>query len=72
MFGDPTRLKILFILFEREVCVCDIANIIGKTDCSLAIDFRTVTSPIENVVICGEVIDKILQIQHAKRHVSLA
>ena len=33
----------------------NITDIIGKTDCSLAIDFRTVTAPIENVVICGEV-----------------
>ena len=32
----------------------NIANIIGKNDYSLAIDFRTVKSPIENVVICGE------------------
>ena len=33
----------------------DVANIIGKNDSSLAIDFREIKSPIENVVICGEV-----------------
>ncbi|MEG0329214.1 MAG: metalloregulator ArsR/SmtB family transcription factor [Longicatena sp.] len=25
MFSDPTRLKILSLLFEEELCVCDIA-----------------------------------------------
>ena len=33
----------------------EIANIIGKNDYSLATDFTKVKSPIENVVICGEV-----------------
>lgn len=33
----------------------DITDIIGKTDCSLAIDYTKVTTPIENVVICGDV-----------------
>jgi len=26
IFGDPTRLRILCSLFEREMCVCDIAD----------------------------------------------
>ena len=25
-FGDSTRIRILFALFESEMCVCDIAN----------------------------------------------
>ncbi|MCR4589151.1 MAG: ArsR family transcriptional regulator, partial [Lachnospiraceae bacterium] len=25
VFGDSTRLKILFALFDQEVCVCDLA-----------------------------------------------
>ena len=26
VFGDSTRMKILFVLFEAEVCVCDLAE----------------------------------------------
>ena len=26
VFGDSTRIKILYVLFEAEVCVCDIAE----------------------------------------------
>ena len=26
VFGDSTRIKILYVLFEGEMCVCDIAN----------------------------------------------
>ena len=25
IFGDSTRIRILFVLFEAEVCVCDLA-----------------------------------------------
>ena len=26
VFGDSTRIKILYVLFEAELCVCDIAH----------------------------------------------
>ena len=26
LFGDSTRLRILYVLFESELCVCDIAR----------------------------------------------
>ena len=25
VFGDSTRIRILFVLFEKDVCVCDLA-----------------------------------------------
>lgn len=31
VFGDSTRMKILCALMEQELCVCDIANVIGST-----------------------------------------
>ncbi len=31
IFGDTTRLKILFALFEHEMCVCAIAELLGVT-----------------------------------------
>ena len=46
----------------------NIANIIGKNEYSLAIDYRTVKSPIENVVICGEVTST--QVKTYKRKVT--
>ena len=29
IFGDSTRIKILYVLFETEMCVCDIANVLS-------------------------------------------
>lgn len=29
VFGDSTRIKILYVLFEQEVCVCDLAQLLG-------------------------------------------
>jgi ArsR family transcriptional regulator len=31
MFGDSTRIRILYVLFEAEMCVCDIAAALGMT-----------------------------------------
>ena len=31
VFGDSTRIRILFVLFEAEVCVCDIAEALNMT-----------------------------------------
>ena len=29
VFGDSTRIKILYVLFESEMCVCDIAQLLN-------------------------------------------
>ena len=31
VFGDSTRIRILFVLFEAEVCVCDLASALHMT-----------------------------------------
>ena len=31
IFGDSTRLRILYVLYETELCVCDIAELCGMT-----------------------------------------
>lgn len=31
IFADGTRIKILYLLFEEELCVCDIAQAVGMT-----------------------------------------
>ena len=30
-FGDSTRIRILYVLFASEMCVCDIAETLGMT-----------------------------------------
>ena len=36
VFGDSTRIKILFVLFESEVCVCDIAEALNMTQSAVS------------------------------------
>lgn len=31
VFADPTRIKILYALFHAELCVCDLAALLGVT-----------------------------------------
>ena len=40
IFGDSTRIKILYILFESEMCVCDIADISGMTVSAISHQLR--------------------------------
>ena len=36
VFGDSTRVKILYVLFEAEMCVCDIAQLLGMTQSAIS------------------------------------
>lgn len=36
VFGDSTRIKILFVLFESEMCVCDIAEALSMTQSAVS------------------------------------
>jgi len=40
VFGDPTRVKILYALFRSEMCVCDIAALLGMTKSSISHQLR--------------------------------
>lgn len=39
-FGDSTRIRILFVLFEAEVCVCDIAEALHMTQSAISHQLR--------------------------------
>ena len=36
VFGDTTRIKILYTLLKSEMCVCDIAEILGMTQSAIS------------------------------------
>jgi DNA-binding transcriptional ArsR family regulator len=40
IFGDPTRIKILYVLFQSEMCVCDIATLLGMTQSAISHQLR--------------------------------
>ena len=41
IFGDSTRIKILYALFESEMCVCDIAKLLGMTQSAISHQLRS-------------------------------
>ncbi|WP_280771331.1 ArsR/SmtB family transcription factor [Salipaludibacillus daqingensis] len=42
VLADPTRLKIAYALtLERELCVCDVANVIGSSTATASHHLRT-------------------------------
>lgn len=36
VFGDSTRIRILYVLFEAEVCVCDLAEALNMTQSAIS------------------------------------
>ena len=36
VFGDTTRMRILFCLFESELCVCAISELLGMTQSAIS------------------------------------
>ena len=41
ILGDPTRIKIAFALSREELCVCDIANLLGVSQSAVSHSLRT-------------------------------
>lgn len=41
VFGDPTRIRILYALSAQELCVCDIAEILQMTQSAISHQLRT-------------------------------
>ncbi len=41
IFGDSTRIKILYVLFESEMCVCDIAQLLNMTQSAISHQLRS-------------------------------
>ena len=42
VFGDTTRIKILYVLFEEEMCVCDIAALLGISQSAISHQLRII------------------------------
>ena len=45
VFGDSTRIRILFVLFEAEVCVCDLAKALNMTQSAISV---SLTMPLQD------------------------
>ncbi|MFA6948520.1 MAG: metalloregulator ArsR/SmtB family transcription factor [Eubacteriales bacterium] len=41
LFGDGTRIKILFALFEAELCVCAISELVGMSQSAVSHQLKT-------------------------------
>ena len=41
VLGDPTRVKIVFALAQEELCVCDLATIVGASQSAVSHSLRT-------------------------------
>lgn len=44
IFGDHTRIRILCVLWEHELCVCDIAKLLSMTQSAISHQLRVLKS----------------------------
>ena len=40
VFGDATRIKMLYVLLQSEMCVCDLAEMLGMTQSAISHQLR--------------------------------
>ena len=40
VFGDSTRIKILYVLLESDMCVCDLAQVLNMTQSAISHQLR--------------------------------
>lgn len=57
ILGDYTRIKILFALDQKEMCVCDIANLLGMTKSSISHQLSTLRK--NKIVKCRKVAKQV-------------
>ena len=50
IFGDSTRIKILYVLFESEMCVCAIAELLGMTQSAISHQLKVLKQ--SNLIAC--------------------
>lgn len=68
ILGDTTRSKILFALDEHEMCVCDIANVLGMSKSSISHQLSTLRR--SGIVKCrkeGKEVYYMLDDEHIKQ-----
>ena len=53
ILGDVTRTKILFALDQNEMCVCDIANVLGMSKSSISHQLSTLRK--SSIVKCRKI-----------------
>lgn len=66
--GDTTRVKILFALDKNEMCVCDIANVLGMSKSSISHQLGTLRR--SGIVKCrksGKEVFYMLDDDHVKK-----
>lgn len=68
ILGDTTRTKILFALDQNEMCVCDIANVLGMSKSSISHQLGTLRR--SGIVKCrkqGKEVYYMLDDNHVKQ-----
>jgi ArsR family transcriptional regulator len=44
VLGDPTRMRLLYALAQRELCVCDLTAVLGMTQSAISHQLRVLRS----------------------------
>lgn len=66
--GDPTRIKLLFALMSKELCVCDLAAVIGVSESAVSHQLRILrTQKLVKFRREGKILYYSLADQHVKK-----
>lgn len=72
IMGDSTRIKILYALDQKEMCVCDIANVLNMSKSSISHQLSTLRR--SNIVKCrkvGKEVYYMLDDEHVRKVIEI-
>ena len=61
VFGDPTRVKLLYVLIQSELCVCDLAEVLHMTQSGILKQMKLVKSRREGKTVFYSLADDHIQ-----------
>ena len=71
IFGDSTRIRILYVLFESEVCVCDLAEMLHMNQLKILKPAKLVTGRREGKSVIYSLADEHVRtiIDQGREHI---
>ena len=72
VLGDATRVRIIFVLCQSEMCVCDIARLLNMTQSAISHQLRVLrTAGLIKVRRCGKSAFYSLDDDHVKKIIEM-
>ena len=69
VFGDTTRIRILYVLFEAEMCVCDINMQVAISLLFIELPYLLNSFPFIDIYLCNDAVRSVVLYKFIRNHI---